>query len=178
MKRVTSSRPFVKALHHVAKEQNAVQAVSSELKAIRKLFIDNPDFRQLLLTPMIDKEVKKQIVRRALTASVSSIMIGFLEAVIDKHAVSYLEAMADQFAKIVDKEEGRVEAVVTTAIEMAPKTVEALAKTLNAYMKKDVVIKTNVDPGIGGGIIVRLDDKLLDGSVQTQLSKLRSRLTS
>jgi F-type H+-transporting ATPase subunit delta len=77
---------------------------------------------------------------------------------------------------MADDHEGIAHAQVTTAVELAPAQLDAIAQQIGAAVGKQVRATGSVDPGIVGGIVVRVGDKLVDGSVRTRLKQLRREL--
>lgn len=176
MKRLASVKPFARAIFDLAKANDALKQVYEDLVQIKSLVANIEDLSELFQTPIIDKDRKKEIVRRVFAGRVEPLTLGLLEAVIDKHAGVWLDEIIDTFTDMVDDDEGRIEALITSAVEIEADTVAALTKQLSRYVNKDVVVKTMVDAKIVGGIIVKIGDTVIDGSIKTQLVKIQDRL--
>jgi F-type H+-transporting ATPase subunit delta len=84
--------------------------------------------------------------------------------------------VAEAFQELVDAERGIAHAVVTTAVPLSEGEREAVAKRLGEIAGRQVLVETEVDVGIIGGLIARIGDKLIDGSTRSQLAALRRRL--
>lgn len=176
MKKVAFVRPFARALFNVAKDQKAFAAVRSDLLVLRELNDKAGDFGELLITPLINKETKKAIISKTMSDKIAPITLGFLEAVIDKHAGIYLNRIIVEFLVMLDKEEGKVEARVISAVTIKDDILDALKQRLTVLAKREVTLNTFIDPGIKGGIIVKMGERVIDGSVRTHLAKLRESL--
>ncbi|MFC1968311.1 ATP synthase F1 subunit delta, partial [Chloroflexota bacterium] len=93
-----------------------------------------------------------------------------------KGMVGIAEQLVIEYERLADTYRGIGHAEVTTAIQLDPKDKEALSSQLSALTDKKMVLSTEVDPDIMGGIIVRIGDKLIDGSTRGRLEALRKDL--
>lgn len=84
--------------------------------------------------------------------------------------------VARAFAELADAHEGIVNATVTTAIELTPAELQAIEQRLSSSMGKRVRARATIDPAILGGMVLRIGDRLIDGSVRTRLKRLRREL--
>jgi F-type H+-transporting ATPase subunit delta len=86
--------------------------------------------------------------------------------------------VASEYGDLLDDAEGRVHARVTVARETSAADQDAIAKELSRALKKTVVAHVSVNPAILGGIVVRVGDTVMDGSVRRRLGALRARMIS
>jgi len=92
---------------------------------------------------------------------------------VDKDRMKYVGDIADELDRQVDLHDGNVRATVTTATKLELAQIERIKSALVAMTGKQVILTTEVDPLLIGGVTTRIGDKVLDGSVRTQLSTLR-----
>jgi F-type H+-transporting ATPase subunit delta len=85
-------------------------------------------------------------------------------------------AVANAFGRLADEAEGVAQAEVTTAVDLTADQVRAIEQRLSAAVGRRVTARASVDPRIIGGVIVRVGDKLVDGSIRTRLRRLRQGL--
>ena len=78
---------------------------------------------------------------------------------------------------MLDAHRGVVRAEVTTAVELGQEQIDRLARTLGEAVGADVVVGTRVDPEVIGGMVARVDDRLIDGSVRTRLQEMKRELS-
>jgi len=98
---------------------------------------------------------------------------------VEKQRISYIEEITDEYQRLLDSYhgvEGAEVVEVTTAIPLEDKDKLDLSKRLTDVVKKPIVLKTKVDKEIVGGIIIRIGDKLIDGSIRRKLTELKKEL--
>jgi len=96
---------------------------------------------------------------------------------IDKRRETILPSIFTEFKRLLNEARNMIEADVITALPLDDAEHEALAQKLGVVTGKNVVLKTKIDPTILGGVIVKIGDKLIDGSVARQLKTLQTALT-
>ena len=102
--------------------------------------------------------------------------INFLRLLVQRRRIGLLPEIARGFLDLLDRRSGLATAQVTSAAALTPEQEERLRERLAAYTGLQIRLDTNVDPGLGGGLVARVDDLVFDGSVGTQLERLRARL--
>lgn len=173
------ARNYAETLLAVARRhggEDAVDAYARAIDDVGELLRREPRVRQFLETPRIDAEAKKRAVRSAFAGRVPEHLLRFLLVVVEKRRQGLLPQIADEYHALVDQLRGRVRADVTLAQQPTPELQRELVGTLERKLGKTVVPTFRVDPGLVGGIVVRVGDKILDGSVRSRLAALRRRL--
>lgn len=130
---------------------------------------------ELLKNPTIAPAAKKDLVAKAATGA-SAPVLNFLKLLVDKKRMGLLPAIVTDVAKLIDESTGKVRAQVRTAADLTPAELETLIKRLSKFTGKDVVVDVKTDPELLGGVVVRMGDTVLDGSIQGQLKALAARL--
>jgi F-type H+-transporting ATPase subunit delta len=102
--------------------------------------------------------------------------VRFLQALVRNRRQMLIPAIAHEYLDLVDRVEGRVHASVTVAREADDSDRQMIAQQLSRALGKDVVPHFHVDAGILGGLVVRVGDTVLDGSVRRRLATLRARM--
>ena len=119
---------------------------------------------------------KKQVIRAVLEEKVPSRLLRFLLIVIDKRRARLLPAIADEFDLLVDEHFGRLRVDVALAQEPDEKLKTDLKERLSKLLKKDVLPRYRIDPRLIGGVVVRVEGKIMDGSIRHRLQLLRRSL--
>jgi F-type H+-transporting ATPase subunit delta len=106
----------------------------------------------------------------------SPIVQRFALLLLERGRIVLLTSLARAYRELADAHAGRVRAVVTSAAPLAPADLERVRKSLERRTKKTVMLEAEVDPNLIGGLVARVGDLVLDGSVRTQLDTLREKL--
>jgi F-type H+-transporting ATPase subunit delta len=123
---------------------------------------------------MYPADVRAQVMAEIVkSADVSEIMANFLNLLAEKNRADVLPEIAGAFQAMVDEERNICQGVVISAKELQPEMQEKAKETLEKITGKQVVLKTEVDEAIIGGIIAKVGDLVLDGSIKTQLEGLK-----
>ncbi len=128
------------------------------------------------MSPRVPKETKKRMVEAALRKVAPAPFIRFLQAVVQRGRQYLLSDIAEEYEQLVDRHLDRVHAVVSTARPVDDKLAKAIRKRLTEVFQKDVLPHFRDDPALLGGIVVRVGDRVFDGSLRRKLKLLRQRM--
>jgi F-type H+-transporting ATPase subunit delta len=150
--------------------------VGDELFRIARAFESSPELRAALTDPRLPLERKQSIVDDLLEGKTSSLAINLVNFVVGVGMTSDLPAIADRLAERAAAERNKVLAEVRTAVELDEETIGRLGESLSRATGKDVEVKTVVDPSIVGGIVAKVGDIVIDGSLSNRMQELRETL--
>lgn len=167
---------YAKALFNVAASRGEIDKIAGDLTALRDLMARVPQLDQILRHPRITNERKKQLLHDTLQNQVNADIERFLSLLIDKDRTAVLKRAITEFARLVDEHRREADAEAVTAIPLSEAQTNALKQQLQAVSGYNIRLKTRVDESILGGMIVRVGDKLVDGSVASQLRSLQEQL--
>jgi F-type H+-transporting ATPase subunit delta len=170
------AKAYAQALYQIALAEEAVDKVEDELFQVRKTIESQGKLREFLRDASLPSEVKKQALSEILGDKVSKLTINHLEFVIDQGRGDLIPQIAEAFSEMVFTARNQIVAEVTTAIPLSPELSEKLQKKLSEVTGRNVAIKNLVDESILGGVVVRLGDKVINGSVRQNLEELRETL--
>ncbi|HEY4132077.1 MAG TPA: ATP synthase F1 subunit delta, partial [Gemmatimonadaceae bacterium] len=132
--------------------------------------------RVFLESPRVSAPKKNEIFQKAYGASLPPHFVKFLQALVRNRRQMLIPQIAHEYNDLVDQVEGRVHASVTVAREADDADRGVITSQLSRAFGKDVVPHFRVDPAILGGVVVRVGDTVLDGSVRRRLSTLRAKM--
>ena len=173
----TAARRYAKALMELARRDGLVEEIGAQLRQYRTVFQENTNLRQVLETPGVEAEVKRRILEAIFERmQPAPLLRNFLELLLAKDRLRQFDAVCQHYERMANEELQRVVAQVITANELEPEQQQAVMQKLTEITQKNVVLETRVDPSILGGLVVRLDHLVLDGSIRGQLARLRKEL--
>ena len=152
------------------------QAVEEFDSFLTAYFDANPKFEEILSSRLISTEDKIDIINRTVTSG-SPMFVNFLKVVAKHERMDCLRAMYRQMYLQYEKMIQRLPITITTAVEISDQEAEKIGQSLIAQIGGNPIIQRKVDPSLIGGVVVRVGDTVYDGSVATQLKKLRERIT-
>jgi F-type H+-transporting ATPase subunit delta len=174
MKNDILAKRYAKALFVVGKEENALDDYSTTLKSFAELYTTIPEVRDGLTNRMYPADVRAKVMAEIVkSAAVPRIMGNFLNLLAQKNRANVLPEIAASFQGMVDRERGICQGVVITAKALQPVLLDKAKQTLEKITGKQVVLKTQIDPSIIGGMVAKVGDLVLDGSIKTQLEGLK-----
>lgn len=168
------ARRYARALLELGIEYKNLDKLNEQLSALGRAYSANADLSSVLLNPSIKLEERRSIVRAiAAKYTLEPLLINFALLLMDKDRFRQIPAIAEEFARLVDEQKGNIRADVTSASQLSPIQQNELKKALAAMTGKNVLLETAVDPSLIGGAVTRVGDVVYDGSVRTQLQKMR-----
>jgi F-type H+-transporting ATPase subunit delta len=177
MKNLAVSRRYAKALILIGQENGQAETYSDELSAMVELLDTQDGFESALINPLIKKSDRKQLFQAVIgSVDASDIMTSFLTLVFDKGRIGFLRDIASYYKDMADELKGVVKASVTSATELSEDAVNKIKASLSKKTGKTVVLNVEQDPGLIGGVVTKIGDLVLDGSVKTQLINMRETL--
>ncbi len=178
MRDATIARNYAEALLALARKAGALESWGAMLDSVAEAVSGNAALTNFLAAPQVAASEKKRILEKAFGDKLPRLLVRFLQKLVDNRRQNLIPEIALEYGSLVDEAEGRVHAQVTLAREANEADREALAKQLSARLGKTVVPHVTVNRAILGGVIVRVGDTVMDGSVRKRLSTLRSRLVA
>ena len=176
MRDIRIAKPYAQALYDAAAEHAALSRIVGDANQIISLAQESKDFEQFLTNPILSPQFKSEMFQQLLSEAVQPLTLNFLLLLASKQRERFLVAILQAFLKLVDLKAGRLVAQVTSAVTLSDAQQASLVQQLSDYSGAEVRLELSEDTAIKGGIIVRLGDTVFDGSVTTQLQRLRSLL--
>ena len=171
-----AAKPYAQALLEIGQKHGNLGEILDDFLAFNQAVESDRKMREFFLSPMIDAGKKAGVMRRALEGKVCGPVLGLVLALVRRRREPLFDNVYDQFQTYKDASERRVRVQVISAREVSEHEKGRLSAAIGARAGKEVVIETRVDPSILGGVILRVGDKRVDGSVRARLNRLRRRL--
>ena len=173
------SRRYARALFALAVEEGGHERAGEELDAVAQALrasseartvVENPGYTQAQRHALVDLLVQQ--------LSLSPLVARFLRLLVDRHRLAALPAIARAYGEMVDEKVGRVRATVTSARPLADDELRRVRDAFAAATRHTIVLDSRTDPKIIGGLVTQVGPKVFDGSIKTQLERLRRELKS
>lgn len=174
----TLPQVYAKALLDLTFQKGVAQEVLAELRTFREVLAQNEDFRTFLHTPHIRQEVKKGVVDRVFGGQLSDITLNFIRVVIDKRRQLYLSRIIEAFEEGYHVRMDELVVRVRSAVALQASQRSKLLAVLKDKFKKEIHLEEGVDERLLGGLVLRVGDARIDGSLRTRLQAVGSRLAA
>lgn len=168
---------YARALFDVALKESDPGRIEQELSSITALVKGHPELQNALESPGVPPHAKKAVAqalaeRGQFTPSVGKLLLMLAE----RDRLTLLSDILEAFRARLREQQKVLEAEVTTAIPLEPAEQSALQQRLGAATARQVTLTTKVDPALIGGVVAKIGATVYDGSLATQLAKLKGRL--
>jgi F-type H+-transporting ATPase subunit delta len=165
---------YAAALYDIAETAGTLDVVADDLRALRAMVEESGDLRRLLASPVIDRADQAKAMRALLErAGVAELTLRFVGVVADNRRLFVLPHIIDAYLRRLAERRGEVVAHVSSAQPLTPAQVERVTETLRRSLGSKVVVDLAVDPGLIGGLVVRVGSKLVDDSIRSKLVRLQ-----
>ena len=177
MKNLAIARRYAKALLLIGKEDGEAEGYRAELSDISNLIDQNQSLRQVITNPLHDADARKRVLETLIDRlGLSRVMRSFLLLLFDKGRIGFIDSIDEFYQKLADELKDVARATVTSATELSADAVEKIREGLSRRTGKKIILEINQDPSLIGGIVTRIGDLVLDGSIKTQLLGMRESL--
>ena len=176
MRDTTIARNYAEALLALARKAGDLPGWGRMLTDVASAVEHDVRLRRFLEAPQVSAQRKNEILGRAFADRVPTLFLRFLQKLVSNRRQLLIPVIASEYLALVDEIEGRVHAQVTVARPLDAAGEAALATQLSRAVGKTVVPHVTVNPAILGGVVVRVGDTVMDGSVRRRLGTLRTRL--
>jgi F-type H+-transporting ATPase subunit delta len=177
VKNLAIARRYAKALLLIGKEDGQIDTYREELDVFAKLIDQEKSLQQVLVNPLYNIDGRKKVLTSVMNQfKLSKTMTTFLLFLFDKGRIGFLNNINDFFQKFADELKGVARASLVSATELSSETIDKIRSALSKRTGKDIILEVEQDPELIGGIVTRIGDLVLDGSVRTQLLNMRESL--
>ncbi|MFQ5541468.1 MAG: ATP synthase F1 subunit delta, partial [Candidatus Binatia bacterium] len=167
------SRRYARAIFQLAHEEHREEALGQEINRFVEAY-DNSPLKTVLNNPAFGVQSRRNVaVQVAKSIGLTSLIIRFLSLLLERDRLDSLSSIAVHYHRYLDETKGRVQARVVSPTSLGEATLEKLRKILQTIRGKVVILKEETDPGLVGGVLIELEGKVYDGSIRTQLERMK-----
>jgi len=165
---------YATALFELSSEAKAVDAVAGDLLRFQALIDGSKDFKRLVNSPVFSAEEQGNAVKAVMDkAEITGLAANFIGLVAKNRRLFAVPAMIAGFQALVAQARGEVTAEVTSAETLTAAQKKSLVAELKKALGRRANIEENVDPGLLGGMIVKVGSRMVDNSLKSKLNSLR-----
>lgn len=172
-----AQRMYARALYEAALEQDSVDVARAQLGELASAMESTPELEAFLANPQLDPGAKASVLDEV-TAGADPVIRNFVRLVASKGRAGQLRTIAEEFAAIVDREQGRLNVELTTAYDLDDDEAAAIVSKIEQASGRTVEATRAVDPSLIGGMILQAGSLRVDASVRGRLDRLRRELVT
>ncbi|MGQ0613677.1 MAG: ATP synthase F1 subunit delta [Planctomycetaceae bacterium] len=172
------ARVYAQAMLDLGVASGTLPRIVDDLQAVAALYEKDAKFRAFFTSPRVEPARKKTALDAALGGKLGREVQGLLHVLVDKRREVVLDNIVDEFERFRDLREGRIHVHVTTARALEAPERQEVGRRLARATGKSPELHEKVDARLLGGLIVKVGDRVLDGSLRRRLDRLRRTMTA
>ena len=165
-------RRYSKAIFEIAEEKNQVKEIYEMLNSAMVLYRTDKEFKNFILNPLIDNEQKKSVLNEIFGKD-NSENLNILLYILDKGRMSCIKYIVAEYLKIYYRKNKILDVKATFTKELTDEQKKKLINKLSQKTGKEINLEIKIDKNILGGGIIRIGDKIIDGSIRRELDNWR-----
>jgi len=174
VKQTILAKRYAKAIFTIGQEQENYEEYNEVLQGVATLFTETPEVADALTNPMYPMDVKEKVMTDLVASiGVDAVMGNFLNLLVQKKRAEILPEIANAYQTMVDEAKNISHGNVISAVELSDELKNNIQSVLEKLTGKKVELTTSVDSSIIGGMVAKVGDLVLDGSIKTQLAGLK-----
>ena len=167
---------YAEALYEAAVDADAVPAVAADVEAFAEAVTESDDLRLALENPEIDSRAKASVLK-AVDAGAQPLVQNFLQVLVERGRIAEFLEITEAFRERVARAEARLDVEAVTAIPLPDDLRERIVERLLAKTHTTIELTESVDPDVVGGLVLRVGEVVVDGSVRNRIEELRRELS-
>jgi len=167
---------YALALFELGEKYNLLDAFNSDMVTIYSVFKDSQDLNNFLHHPSIPLIAKKEVLETIFKGSVNEYVLNLLKILTDRNRLFVFSSIFSQYVKILNKKRNIMTAEVITAVEISFDMKAKVQEVLSRILNKKINIDCKVQPEIIAGMIIKAEDRIIDGSIKTKLENMKKQL--
>ena len=168
---------YAEALFQLSEDENITKEIYNELHDVVETVKNNKDLDNVLRSPLVAKIEKVKLIESLFNNKINNNLKNFLKILVEKGRISSLKSIELTFKQLLNDKNNIIEGTVISAIPLTDEKVKELEEKLSKKYNKNVTLENKVDQSILGGVLVRLGNTQIDGSVKTRLDNIKDQLS-
>lgn len=168
---------YAEALFQLSEDENITKEIYNELHNVVETVKNNKDLDNVLKSPLVGKIEKVKLIESLFNNKINNNLKNFLKILVEKGRISSLKSIELTFKQLLNDKNNIIEGTVISAIPLTDEKVKELEGKLSKKYNKNVTLENKVDQSILGGVLVRLGNTQIDGSVKTRLDNIKDQLS-
>ena len=179
---ISASNPtavaYARSILELANERDQAGDIGRDLAGIREITERNPSFAAFLADPGVGPAERTAVLEKLFRGRVNPLVMNLLLVLNARGRARLLAPVAEAFANLLDKQLGIVEVDVTVARKLDDDQLNTVRQRVSQALGKNAMVRQHVNEDIIGGLVIRVEDRLIDASVKSQLEAMRQRMLS
>ena len=167
------AKRYAEAVYGVAKEKDKVKEIYDMLNSLMELYINDSEFRNFMLHPLIENSEKKDFLGKIFTDA-DDITMNIIDYLVDKDRIEIIRYIVSEYLKLYYLENNEVEVTGIFSKELSEEQFDLLKSKLEKKVGKKIILKIEVNKDIIGGGIVKMGDQIIDGSIKRQIENIQN----
>ena len=173
----STSKSYAVALYELSKENSELDTVENGIKSLNELINQSSDFREMILSPTVSKEDKRNVIFAIADKNNFSITLKkFLGFVAIKNRLFFLKKIIESFLNLVSDSKGELKAKLISAKKLSIEEQRKTKIELSKDFKSQLNINFEHDPDLIAGLIIQIGSVMVDTSIKTKLKKLERKM--
>ena len=171
--------PYAQALLSIAQEGNLTDRFGQDCSILTELLESSAELTQLLENPIIDPDIKKNVLRQVTSEQLNPTMLNFVMLLVDRGRIAFLDRVCARYQELLRELNQTVLAEVTSAVELSDSQKDSVRQRVTAMTgANSVELKTSLDSELLGGVIIKVGSQVVDASLRGQLRRIGIQLSS
>ena len=173
----STSKSYAIALYELSKENSELDKAENGMKSLNKLLTESSDFKEMILSPTVAKEDKKNVIFAiADQNNFSQILKKFLGFLAIKNRLFFLGKIIESFLNLISNNKGELKAKLVSSKKLSIEEQKKIQNELSKDFKSPLNINFEYDPDLIAGLIIQIGSVMVDTSIRTKLKKLKKNM--
>ena len=173
----TAAKRYAKTLIKLRQEENRYKEIGMELRDISTVFAANPELKRFALNPIYKLEDRHGLIKKVGDVlEISDTVKRFLAILTKTGGIGIIEEISAAYSILEDELLGRIKVKVESATELDNSHIREINKKLRQLTSKEIILTVEKNPALIGGLVFRIGNTILDGSIKTQLGRVKEKI--